>query len=147
MATVLKSQPYSIIRSLQRLLFQFLHIVVDVAELLGDADVLRAVRYACAATDAMGGLSLRFNHAVVADEETAAGFLEVFVLCGYRDVSLVDTLIIMCERAWDVDAVWTRHTILTRGAGDEREFHKLVGYALQERVFLFGAGFEGAERG
>ena len=80
MATVLKSQPYSIIRFLQCLLFQFLHVLVDVAELLGDADVLRAVRYASAAADAVCGLAFGLYHAVVANEETAAGILEVFIL-------------------------------------------------------------------
>ena len=80
MAVVLKSQPYSIISNLQRLLFQLLHVLVDVAEFVGDADVLRAVRYAGAAADAVGGLAFGFNDAVVADEEPAAGFLEVGVL-------------------------------------------------------------------
>ena len=131
---------------LQRLLFQFLHIVVDVAEFVGDADVLRAVRYASAAADAVGGLAFGFYHAVVTDEETAAGFLEVFVLGGYRDVSLVDTLIIMCERGRDVNAIRTRHTILTRCAGYERELYELVGDVFKKFVVLLGARIEGTER-
>ena len=65
---------------LQCLLFQLLHIIVDVSQLIGDADVLRAVGLTYAAADAVRCLSFWLHYAVVADEETAAGFHKVGVL-------------------------------------------------------------------
>ena len=147
MAAVLKSQPYLIIKVLQRLLFQFLHVLVDVAEFVGDADVLWAVRYAAVAADAVCRLTFRLYYAVVTDEETAAGFLEVLVLDGYGDVSLVDALIIMCECGRDVNAIRTRHAVLTRSARHKRKLYELVRHVFKEFVVLFGAGLEGTERG
>jgi len=134
------------ISNLQRLLFQLLHVFVDVAEFVGDADVLRAVGNAGAAADAVGGLAFWFNDAVVTDEETAAGFRKVFILSGDCDVAFVHALVIMREGRRDVNSIRTRHTILTRCAGYERELYELVGDVFKEFVVLLGARVEGAER-
>ena len=76
---------------------------------LRNVDILRAVRYTSAAAYTVRCLTFGLYHAVVADKESFARLHIVGILLRNRDISLVDTFIIMCKGGGNVNTVGTRY--------------------------------------
>ena len=73
-------------------LFELLDETVDAAQLLGNFDRLRAMRYTLIATDATTCLPEFRNRAVVTDEESPTGLPVSRVLLVLRHIALVQVL-------------------------------------------------------
>ena len=98
---------------LQIILFQLLHKLIDSCELLRDVDILRTMRITLSAVDAMVSLTKCRNRAVVADEVYATCLLVVLRFLALWHITLVHSLGVVGEDAWDVNTIRARHTILT----------------------------------
>ena len=118
-------------------LLQLLHKLIDSCELLRDVDILRTMRVTLSAIYAMVCLTKRRNRAVVTDEVDATCLLVVLCLFALRHITLVHALVVVGEDARDVNAVRTRHTILTVVARYGRVAHDKVCRFTLKPVHLF----------
>ena len=90
-------------------------------ELSRYVDMLRAVRFALFAVDAVVGLSLAWYSSVVVDEEASFGGEVVGVGLVGDDISSVEALVVVSEDSGYVESVGARHAVLACGAGHDGE--------------------------
>lgn len=127
--------------SLKRVLFEFLYKIVNAPQFLWNAYILRAVRDALAAGDAVAGLAKLGHSAVVANEEGTSCLTVVFGLLALWHISLVHALVVVHEDGWDVESIRTRHAVFAVVAGNRRVGNVEVGYfVLKPFAFLFTDG-------
>ena len=93
-------------------LLEGLDVVVYATEFTRDADMLGAVGYAGIAGDAMVGLAYAFDRLVIGGQVYLLQLLEVLLLGALRDVTVIDTAVVVLEDGRDVDAVRAGHAIL-----------------------------------
>ena len=111
---------------------QFVRKLVNPAQSTGDIDVLRAGRSTLSAAHAVVCLAYGLDTAVKGYKVCPAGLPVFRVLCVFIDIALVHTFVVMGENGRDVDAVRTRHAILTSGARDKREIDIFFGNLFQK---------------
>mgnify|MGYP007066027048 CR=1 FL=1 len=121
---------------LQCSLFELLDVTVNTVHLIGDLDILRAMLHALAATDTMVRLAQLWHRAVVAHKKRPAGTPILGVLHPLREVTLIDTAVVMGEYSGDIDTIRAGHTIVAFVARDGLEIVDVVGNLHQKRIFL-----------
>ena len=111
---------------------QTLNQVVDLTKFTRDADALWTVGLTLATLNAVIWLTVA-RHDTIQRDEVLTAVLAVFrIACTVWQRTLVLTLIIMYEDGGDIDAVWTRHTILTVVTGDILQTHDALSNVLVE---------------
>jgi hypothetical protein len=94
------------------------------------------MRLALATLDAMIGLAIAW-HYPIERYEILATMLAIFGIAHtHRQRTLVLALIVVYKDSWDINAVRTRHAVLTVVAGNILETHNLLGYLLVEVTHL-----------
>ena len=117
-------------------LFQSLHIIGYLLQLLGYADVLRAMNNTLTTTYAMVGLSHFWHRTVEANEENASVALVILVHDVARQGALVLAFVVMHENAGNVDAIWTRHAIFAVVARNGLHAYDFLGHVVEEILFF-----------
>jgi hypothetical protein len=107
-------------------------------QLARDVNPLRTVARTLVAADATCSLSQLRDCSVVAYQICPAGLLVILIGDTFGYLALVDTFVIVQKYSWNIDSVWTRHTIFAVIAWDCRIFLHQFGCFLEEREFVFG---------
>jgi hypothetical protein len=107
-------------------------------QLARDVNPLRTVARTLVAADATCSLSQLRDCSVVAYQICPAGLLVILIGDTFGYLALVDTFVIVQKYSWNIDSVWTRHTIFAVIAWDCRIFLHQFGSFLEEREFVFG---------
>ena len=111
---------------------QTLNQVVDLTKFTRDADALWTMGLTLATLNAVIWLTVARHDAIQRDEVLTAMLAVFRIACAVWQRTLVLTLIIMYEDGGDIDAVWTRHAILTVITGDILQAHNSFGDVLVE---------------
>ena len=113
-------------------LFQVFYKAIYSLQLAHDVDALRAFGSALSTTHTMTGLTKLRYRAVVTDEEGTAIFAVLGVLSVHGHTVFIHALVEMQQYAWNVDAVWARHTVLAIVARDKRVAYELLCRRVEE---------------
>lgn len=106
---------------------------------------LRAMGRALVAAYAMARLPELGDATVIANEESLAGATEIRVAGIKGHVALVETLVVVEQDGWDVNAVGAWHAVLAIVARDGFEPHHLSRSVLQKLEIVVRKGFKGGE--
>lgn len=109
---------------------------VDALQLGGYVNVLRAVGRALVASYAVVGLTQPRDGAVIAHKESATCRGIVGTASRRRHVVFVDTLVVVQQYGWYVDAIGARHTVFAVVARDGWIGHHQIGRVV-EKLCLF----------
>ena len=99
--------------------------------------------YAFAALNAMVGLAKLWHTAVVTNKEGTTCFLVVLCLLAFRNISGVDTFVIVNKDGRNVEAIGARHTIFAVVAIDGGiALDECRCFTFEPLLFFFGEGLE-----
>ena len=105
-------------------------------KLFRDVNTLRAMRITRFTTDAVACLTQLRNTPVVPYQKRTARLPIILILPAFGYVSFVHTFIIMQQYPRNINAIRTRHTILTVVTRHGRIFHNQLGGFFQELIIF-----------
>ena len=90
------------------------------------------MRLALTAAYAVVSLAHRLHSTVVTYQETPLESLEMLLLATLRDITRIDTVIVMPEDSRDVDTIWTWHAVCAARTWNSRVVLHEIRHLLQE---------------
>jgi hypothetical protein len=99
-------------------------------------NALRAMRLTLATLDAMIGLAIARHYPIERNKILATMFAIVCIACTRWQRTLVLALVVVYEDGWNINAIRTRHTVLTIVARDIFEANNLLSDVLIEESHL-----------
>ena len=119
-------------------MFQLFYELVYSLHLLWNLDTLWTMDDALPAADTMIRLTQLGNATVVTDEVSMARPLVIGIRASFvRQISLLDTFVVMREYRRDVDAVGTWHTVIAFVARNGLQVVNIIRYFHQEGILFF----------